>query len=233
MVLVSDQPSNNIGILQTKLGRREGHEARRGGLETMPLDQYVEGGHGEREPGVKIRPDPVHDFLQVAHNGQHREHCLHQHPVLRCAALTQFEVGRIALRGMEGGITQDNHTFFELSNEPLKSVIRDIGGGTLPSHDQPSLIEQETEFAADNPAMIREAFAADLLRAPTLSDGVDQLNAIRIDAPEYGWGGQESLRPVLMGPEEAKEPRPLREVGKQRAIIRVSASDKTGGCPHL
>src|SRR5499427_3393686 len=122
MVLVSDKPSNAIGILQTKLRYREGHEARRGGLETIPLDQYVEGGHGEGEPGVKIRPDPVHDFLEVTDECQHREHRLHQHPVLPLTPSTQFEVGGIALRRMEGGITQDNHPLFELLNEPLKSV---------------------------------------------------------------------------------------------------------------
>ena len=55
MVLVYDKPRSAIGILQTKLRYREGHEARRSGLETIPLDQYVEGRHGEGEPGVKIR----------------------------------------------------------------------------------------------------------------------------------------------------------------------------------
>src|SRR5882724_12102350 len=48
MVLVSDRLSNDISILQTKLSHREGHEARRIGLEAMPLDQHIEGGHGER-----------------------------------------------------------------------------------------------------------------------------------------------------------------------------------------
>jgi hypothetical protein len=48
MVLVSDKPSNDIDILQTKLGNREGHEPRRVGLEAMPLGQDIEGGHGER-----------------------------------------------------------------------------------------------------------------------------------------------------------------------------------------
>src|SRR6266436_3938170 len=38
MVLVSDKLSNDISILQTKFCHREGHEARRVGLETMPLD---------------------------------------------------------------------------------------------------------------------------------------------------------------------------------------------------
>ncbi len=57
MVLVSDKPSYNIGILQTKFRHRERHEARRIGLETIPLDQDIEDGHGEGESGVKIRPD--------------------------------------------------------------------------------------------------------------------------------------------------------------------------------
>ena len=32
---------------------------------------------------------------------------------------------------------------------------------------------------------------------------------IRVDAPEHRRNGQEDLRPVLMGPEEAQEPGPL------------------------
>ena len=40
MVLVSYKLNNNVGILQTKLSHREGHEARRIGLEAMPLDQH-------------------------------------------------------------------------------------------------------------------------------------------------------------------------------------------------
>ena len=85
----------------------------------MPLDEHIEGGHGEREPCVKIRPDPVHDFLEVADDGQHREHRLHQHTVLPRAPRTQFEVGRIALGGMEGRIIQDDHALLKLSNQPL------------------------------------------------------------------------------------------------------------------
>ena len=86
----------------------------------MPLGEHIEGGHGEREPGVKIGPDPVHDFFEMADERQHREHRLDEHTVLPRAALTQFEVAGIPLRGMEGGITQDNHLFFTLPHQPLK-----------------------------------------------------------------------------------------------------------------
>src|SRR2546422_10809149 len=71
----------------------------------MPLDQHVEGGHGECEPRLKIRPHAVHDPLEMTDECQHGEHRLDQHTVLPLTARTQFEVGRIALRGMEGRIT--------------------------------------------------------------------------------------------------------------------------------
>src|SRR5215471_5721126 len=67
--------------------------------------------------------------------------------------------------------------------------------------------------------MIRQAFAADLLRAAAFADGMDQCDPIRVDNPEHRWGGQEGLRPVVMGPQEAKEAGALGEAGKQRPIV--------------
>src|SRR5438128_142849 len=185
----------------------------------MPLDEHIEGGHGERESGLEIRPAPMHDLLEVHDEREHREYRLYQQAVLPLATLTQFEIAWIAFCGMEAGITQDYHLFCKLLNQPLKGVIRDIGGRTLPRHDQPPLIEQQTEFAADNPAVIREAFATNLLGTAAFAHRMDQLNAIRVDAPEHGRGGQEGLRPVLMGLEKAEEPGALGEAGKQRLRV--------------
>src|SRR2546428_13927499 len=114
MVLVTYILDNYFSILQTKLSHRERHEARGVGEEAMPLDEHIEGGHGERESGLKIRPAPMHPLLEVTDERQHREHRLHQHAVLPLAALTQFEVDGIALSGMEGGIAQDTHLLFKL-----------------------------------------------------------------------------------------------------------------------
>src|SRR5215471_1368556 len=148
MVLVSYKLDTHISLLQTKVSNRERHEARRGGLETMPLDEDIEGRHSEREACLKIPPAPMHHLFHMADQRQHREHRLHQHPVLPLTTLTQFEVGRITLRGMEAGVAQDNHLLFALPNEPLRGIVRHIGGVTCPPHDQPPLIEQETEFAS-------------------------------------------------------------------------------------
>ena len=67
--------------------------------------------------------------------------------------------------------------------------------------------------------MIREAFPADLLGAAAFAHGVDQLDPIGVDNPEDGRGGQEGLRPVVMGREEPKEPRPLGQAREQGAIV--------------
>src|SRR5712691_5567927 len=114
MVLVAYILDNCISILQTKLSHREGHEARRIGLEAMPLDQHIEGGHGEREPRLKILPHAMHPLLEMADKRQHGEHRLDEHTVLPLAPLTQFEIARVALGGMEAGVAQDDHTLFKL-----------------------------------------------------------------------------------------------------------------------
>src|SRR5712691_3326585 len=189
MVLVSYMLDDYVSILQTKFSYREGHETRRVGLETMPLDQHIEGGHGEGQTRLKIRPDPVHDPLEMTDERQHREHRLDEHTVFPLAALTEFEVGWVAFCSMEGGITQHNHPCFKLSNEPLKGVIRDLGGGTRPPYDQPPLIEQQTQFAPNNPPMVGEDFAANLSGTPAFAHRVDQLDPIGVDDAEHRRSG--------------------------------------------
>lgn len=70
----------------------------------MPLDQYGEGGHGEGEAGVTIRPDAVHALCAMADECPYRAHRLDEHPVLPRAARTACEVGGIPLGGMVGSI---------------------------------------------------------------------------------------------------------------------------------
>ena len=87
--------TNGVRLLQTQLSHGEGHEARRGGPEAMPLDQHMAGRHGERQSGVEIHPDPVHDLCTMADHGQHRQHHLDEQAVLPLPALAEFKVRRI------------------------------------------------------------------------------------------------------------------------------------------
>src|SRR5438128_11924530 len=122
MVLVSYILYNHIGILQTQLSDREGHEARRGWLEAMPLHQEIERGPGERQARLKRRPAPVPLLLHMADQRQPREHRLDEHASLPRAALTQWESAGIASGGMEGRVTQDSPRGFAWSPQPLKGV---------------------------------------------------------------------------------------------------------------
>src|SRR4030095_15343125 len=123
MVLVSYILENSTSILQTKFCNRERHEARRIGLEPMPLDEHIEGGHRECQARLKIPPAPLHPLLKMTHEREHREHRLYQHPVLPLPALTQFQVAGIPLGGMEAGVAQDDHAPINLLNQPLKGVV--------------------------------------------------------------------------------------------------------------
>ena len=133
---------------------------------------------------MKICPDPVHDLLTMAEHGEHRQYRRHEYALLPLSPPTQFEVGGIALRRMEGHITQNNHALFALPNQLLKGVIRDIGGRTLPRYHQSPLVQHETQLAPDHPAVLRQSLATALVGTPALADGVDQRHAIRVDDTE-------------------------------------------------
>ena len=66
MVLVCYILDKDISILQTKLSDREGHKARRVGLEAMPLDEHIEGRHSERQARLTRGPAPMHHLLHMA-----------------------------------------------------------------------------------------------------------------------------------------------------------------------
>jgi hypothetical protein len=76
------------------------------------------------------------------------------------------------------------------------------------------LIEEQTEFPANNPTVVGEAFAANLLGTTAFTYGMDQLDTIGVNDAEHGRGGQERPRPILMGLEETKEPGALGKLRK-------------------
>jgi hypothetical protein len=82
--------TNGASILQTKLSHREGYEARRVESQAIPLDQHIKGRHGEGESCLEIRPDSVHDLLEMADECQHREHRLHQQAALPLQTSSRF-----------------------------------------------------------------------------------------------------------------------------------------------
>ena len=70
--------TNDVRLLQTQLCPREGHEASRVGLYTLPRDQHMAGRQGARETGFERGPDSMHRLREVTDERQHHEHGLHQ-----------------------------------------------------------------------------------------------------------------------------------------------------------
>ncbi len=70
--------TNDVRLLQTQLCPREGHEASRVGLYTLPRDQHMAGRQGARETGFARGPDSMHRLREVTDERQHHEHGLHQ-----------------------------------------------------------------------------------------------------------------------------------------------------------
>jgi hypothetical protein len=49
------------------------------------IEQQVKGRHGEGKPGVEIRPDSVHDLLEMGDEREHRQHGLDEYTVVPLA----------------------------------------------------------------------------------------------------------------------------------------------------
>ena len=92
-------------LSQAKLRQREMNDPLSIRFEPVPLDEEIKGGQRKGQPGLECRPGPMRDFFQMTDTTQHREHALHQHPGIPQTPITQFEIGRIALFGMECRIT--------------------------------------------------------------------------------------------------------------------------------
>jgi hypothetical protein len=93
----------------------------------VPLDQHIEGGHGEGQTRRENAPSPDASLFEMADQRQHREHRLHESIDLATRPLTQFEIRGIALGSMEAGITQDNHAAPHTAESAAETFIRDIG----------------------------------------------------------------------------------------------------------
>jgi hypothetical protein len=76
------------------------------------------------------------------------------------------------------------------------------------------VVQQQTQFTADNPVVVREAFAANLPEAAALPDRVDQLNPLGVNDAEQCGRSQEGLRPVLLRHERPRRVVAVGEYGR-------------------
>jgi hypothetical protein len=102
---------------------------------------------------------------------------------------------------MEAGISQDNHLAVKLGNQELKMRVVDVGGGTILGTGQAPLVQDKTEFAADNPPMVPLPFLPNLGWAAPLTHGMDQLMPELSATPSTVGAAREHVKPSLQNAE--------------------------------
>jgi hypothetical protein len=155
--------------LETELSDRERYEASLIRLKAVPLNQDVEQGHSETYFGFEVIPDFMPGTLEVADISQRREHGLDQHTDIPLATLTQAQVGGMPVDLLESGVRKDDYVVSHLIYQTLESAaILDVSRVTGPTEDEATVIDQVTQLAAHDPAMVGFNLFADLLRAASL-----------------------------------------------------------------
>jgi hypothetical protein len=213
MVLVSDKPSNTIGIVPTPCSPREGHAAGRLGLDARPRDQHLQGGQGARPAGGARRPRAGPDPGAMAPPGPPGAPRLPPPAVWPRAALTPWARGRLPRRRRAAGSAPAAPRGCALAPAPLPRRVRPRGGGPLPRHAAPPWLEPQTEGAPDPPARRGAPGAAALGGAPACAARLEPRAAIRVPAPQPRRSGHAERRPGLLGRDETAEAGALRAAG--------------------
>ena len=95
----------------------------------MPLEQDVKSSHSESQASFEIRPRPMSDVFEVANGSEHGQHSLDNHTNIPCFGLTNLQVLRVFLLGVEPMVCQNQHSVFKGLDQGMKRGIVYIGGG--------------------------------------------------------------------------------------------------------
>src|SRR5918997_2130871 len=102
------------------------------GLETIPLHQDVEGGHGESQPSPEVVPDPMGEFLEMADQSEHRKHGFYHHTLIPFSSSAELEIGGGSLLSMKSAVRQNDHLVLEPLGQGLEAGVADIGSSAVP-----------------------------------------------------------------------------------------------------
>lgn len=200
---------------QAELSNREMNDSICISLQSIPLSQDIEHRNCVRQPHLKVTPNSMHDFLEMTNQSQHRKHGLNDHPHRPGLALTDLQVRGVTFSRMKATIRKHDHFLLEPPEQRLKVGVRNISGRTLPSDNQPVLVQEQAELAAYNPAPVRQPFTSILLRAASFYDRVNQLNAIGVNNAPHTCCGHESPGQMAVQAKKTKQARLSGKLGNR------------------
>ena len=161
----------------------------------------------------------MHHFFGVADQGEHGIDRFDQHPVVPGPARTDLEVGRVALAGVEARVTQDQHPVLEDLDQRVKQGIVNVGRRPQPADDAAPLVDQQTQFVADDPPVVGDSLPADWSGTASFPNRMDQFDAVTVDHPQQGGLGHQPQGPPPVRGERPKQPGPLGQARKQGVIV--------------
>jgi len=132
---------------------------------------------------------------------------------------------------MEGSVPQDNHVVLKGFTQGVEGGVWGIGTRAVPGHDQAQVMEQQTELAPNNPAMVGFAFAPDLLGTAPFAQRMEQFDPVAIHHPQDRGRGQKRLRALALNDKETKEARALGQGGKHAMPVAAHPAIKPA-CAH-
>src|SRR5689334_4855687 len=174
--------------------------------------------------GFQIDRESLRQTFEMTNTGDQRQHSFNNHAFAPRFVGTKFEVSWLFVCFLETKITQDNSYFIKLMRNRTKSLVMDVGGVPIPSHDFASVIDQPAKLNADDPAPVGLAFLTHLLFTPSFSYWMDQFNAIRVNDRKKGRIGQQTIRPSPMAAQRPLNTRSIRQGHKQILEIAFQPS---------
>src|SRR5437016_4727213 len=117
----------------------------------------------------------------------------------------------------EAGIAEHEHRIGNIIHQCLKIRWRAViysSSVTSPTNNQAKMVQQHPQLTADNPALVGQPFAPDLLGGSPLAARMNQRDAIRIYHSDQPWIRHEALCPLLLFVKQPKQPCPLRQSWK-------------------
>ena len=150
--------------LQTEFSDGKRDKARIVRLKILPGNENVEKCQRKTDMGFKVLPSLMRHVLEVADVSQHGKNCFNDHADIPLTSLTEAEIVRMPVLLSKVNVRKDHHVMPEFVDKLLKSrAIINIGCLALPVNNATKMIQHKTEFAAHNPALIREPFLPDLV----------------------------------------------------------------------
>src|SRR5437764_951690 len=184
-------------------------------LALSQFEQTIEHGGSIAKACRQILFDPMKDLLEMIDDGDDAEHTLDDHALIALAMLAKAPVDRLVPAFAEAQVAEHFGLLGPSFANLLEVLVVRVSSSPSPVNNLPLGRNQPAEFDADNPAMIADAFLANLCGTAPFPDGVNQFNAVAINHTFFLRSDQELVGQGFIDGQQAQQTRAFGQIGKQ------------------